>query len=165
MNFSCRIAQLLHEDHRETIGLIEMLEDMVGRARRKTPDANDPTVRKVLEKTAGMIAHETRHHFAFEEDELFTRLEAAGDVGIGAHLREEHSAILPLGERTEALANAALADGFTDASWAEFRTLTGELTERMLAHIQKEEMALLPMLDDLLDPETDMALSMAFDET
>jgi hypothetical protein len=32
----------------------------------------------------------------------------------------------------------------------------------MLAHIQKEEMALLPVLDDLLDAETDLELSTAY---
>lgn len=162
MEFSRRMAQLLHEDHRETIALIEMLEDMIGRAKRKTPDVNDPAVGKTLQKTADMIAREIRFHFGFEEDELFTRLEDAGDVGIGAHLREEHQAILPLGEKAGELAELALSNGFTDESWLTFRSLAGELTERMLSHIQKEEMALLPMLEDLLDPETDMQLAEEF---
>lgn len=162
MDFSSRVAQLIHEDHSETITLIELLEDMIAKARRNTPDVSDMLVSKTLKKTAEMIAHETRHHFYFEENLLFPILEEAGDVAIGAHLREEHAAILPLGERVEALANTALADGFTDASWVEFRNVTGEMTERMLSHIQKEEMALLPLLEDLLDPETDMELSEAF---
>ena len=165
MDFERRIAQLLHEDHRETIALIEMLEDMIARAKRTTPDVGDASVRTALEKTSELVVQEIRHHFSFEEDELFTRLEAAGDVAIGAHLREEHQAILPLGERVSALAVEALRDGFTGQGWAEFRSLTGELTERLLAHIQKEEMALLPMLDELLDPETDMMLSEAFAST
>ncbi|HYQ99934.1 MAG TPA: hemerythrin domain-containing protein, partial [Casimicrobiaceae bacterium] len=37
-----------------------------------------------------------------------------------------------------------------------------ELVERQVAHIQKETMALLPMLDDLLDEETDRALAFAY---
>ena len=162
MNFSSRIAQLIHEDHSETITLIELLEDMVAKAGRKTPDVADDVVSKTLKKTADLIVHETRHHFQFEENRLFPILEEAGDQAIGAHLREEHAAILPLGEQVEALATAALAEGFDDNSWANFRNLTGEMTERMLAHIQKEEMALLPLLEDLLDPETDMELSEAF---
>lgn len=162
MDFTSRIAQLIHEDHSETIALIESLEEMVAKARRNTPDVNDPQVSKTLKKAAEMIAHETRGHFHFEENNLFPLLEEAGDVAIGAHLREEHASILPLGERAETLANDALANGFTDESWKEFRNLTGEMTERMLSHIQKEEMALLPLLEDLLDPETDMELSEAF---
>jgi hemerythrin-like domain-containing protein len=34
-----------------------------------------------------------------------------------------------------------------------------ELVERQVSHIQKEEMALLPMLSDLLDDETDRRLA------
>jgi hypothetical protein len=36
------------------------------------------------------------------------------------------------------------------------------MVERQVAHIQKETMALLPMLDGLLDEETDRALSFAY---
>ena len=41
----------------------------------------------------------------------------------------------------------------------QFKAHAGELIERLLAHIQKEEMALLPMLEELLDPQTDFELS------
>ena len=47
------------------------------------------------------------------------------------------------------------------AQTGDFRRLALELVERQVAHIQKESMALLPMLDDLLDDETDRALSFA----
>jgi hypothetical protein len=36
------------------------------------------------------------------------------------------------------------------------------MVERQVAHIQKETMALLPMLDDLLDDDTDRELSMSY---
>lgn len=163
MEFSRRISQLLHEDHAETISLIEMLEDMIAKARKNAPDINDAAVKKTLEKSAAMIDHELNHHFSFEEDELFTRLEEAGDASIGEHLREEHAAILPLGENVATLAAQALNESFTQESWAEFRNLAGELIERMLSHIQKEEMSLLPMLEDLLEPEMDMELAEAFE--
>lgn len=159
MQFSRRTAQLLHEDHRETLAMIEDLEGLLARARRTPPDINDPATRKTVEKAANAIEHEVRDHFAFEENELFTRLADMGDEDIGAHLRDEHHAILPVGEAVSALARAALQDGFSDRNWPQFKSRTGELIERMLAHIQKEEMALLPMLEDLLDPETDLQLS------
>ncbi len=37
-----------------------------------------------------------------------------------------------------------------------------EIVERQVSHIQKETMALLPLLDDLLDDDTDRELSMAY---
>ena len=159
MEFSRRTAQLLHEDHRATLEMIESLENLIARAKRNLPDISNADTKKTLAHAATAIEQEVRGHFAFEEDELFTRLAELGDVEIGDHLRDEHRAILPVGEQVAALAKAALNSGFTDQSWSQFKILAGELTERLLAHIQKEEMALLPVLDELLDPETDFALS------
>lgn len=159
MNFNRRTAQLLHEDHQATIQVIEALDQMINRARKSAPDINDAKVSGALKAAATAISEEVSDHFAFEENELFTRLEELGDVGIGTHLREEHAAILPLGKEVARRAGKALDDGFTQAEWTEFRTMTGELIERMFAHIQKEEMALLPMLEEILDNETDMELS------
>jgi len=162
MGFVRRTPQLLHEDHQRTIEVVEALDRMIARAGRGMPDARDSANRSTLEKTANTILAEISNHFSFEETELFTRLEAAGDVAISTHLRDEHEAILPLGLMVAELARSALDDGFSDAGWASFRSAAGEMTERMLTHIQKEEMALLPMLDDLLEPEEDMELSTAY---
>lgn len=164
MSFSRRTAQLLHEDHQATIAVIESLDALLARARKKAPDVADPAVRNTLEAAGSAIEDEVSDHFAFEEDELFTRLEEMGDVGIGDHLRGEHAALLPLGHSVAEMARDALAGGFTVESWTRFRTVSAELIERMFAHIQKEEMALLPMLDELLDSETDMQLSSAYGE-
>jgi hemerythrin-like domain-containing protein len=164
MSFTRRTAQLLHEDHQATIEVIEALDQMIARARKNAPDLGDAKVRAALTAATNAIEEEISIHFAFEEDELFTRLEDMGDVEIGAHLRDEHAAILPLGKEVSQRAKRALDTGFSSTEWVEFRTVTGELIERMFAHIQKEEMALLPMLDELLDSKTDMELAMAYGE-
>ena len=165
MSFTCRTAQLLHEDHQATVGVIEDLDRMIARAKRTMPDINDSDVNSTLVKAAASISDEVSRHFSFEEDELFTRLEEMGDAQIGAHLREEHAILLPLGNQVASLARAALSDGFSQASWTEFRASAVELIERMITHIQKEEMALLPMLEETLDPETDLALSTAYNDS
>ncbi len=159
MMFSRRTAQLLHEDHQATVAVIEGLDELLARARKKTPDVTDVKVQKVLKAASGTIQEEIDNHFAFEENELFTRLEEMGDVAIGEHLRGEHAALLPLGQQVASQARTALAEGFTPESWGQFRALAGELVERMLMHIQKEEMALLPALEELLDDDDDMELS------
>ncbi len=165
MEFTRRTAQLLHEDHHETLVMIENLEAMIAAAKRKLPDINDSTVRSTLEKAATSIQKEVRDHFAFEESELFTRLAELGDEDIGNHLRDEHKAILPLGVQVSDLAKAALIENFTDDSWQQFKEIAAELIERMLSHIQKEEMALLPLLDEILDSETDFKLSENYGST
>ena len=164
MSFSRRTAQLLHEDHQATVAVIESLDQLLAKARKKAPNTADPSVLKTLNAAGSAIEEEVSNHFAFEENELFTRLEDMGDVGIGVHLREEHRALLPLGKSVAEKAREAIANGFTNETWTEFRTVAAELIERMFAHIQKEEMALLPALEDLLDAETDMELSTAYAE-
>jgi hemerythrin-like domain-containing protein len=165
MSFTRRTAQLLHEDHQATVVIIESLDQLLAKARKKAPDTTDPKVFETLKAAGTAIEEEVSEHFAFEENELFTRLEDMGDVGIGTHLREEHRALLPLGRSVAEMAREAMANGFTDDTWAKFRAVAAELIERMFAHIQKEEMALLPALEDLLDAETDMELSTAYTES
>lgn len=162
MTFSRRTAQLLHEDHQQTIAVIEALDQLIAKHRKKAPDTRDALVRNTLAQATGALEEEVNQHFEFEETELFTRLEDMGDVGIGEHLREEHRALTPLGKSVAEMARGALENGFDDAGWTQFRTTAAELIERMYAHIQKEEMALVPALEDLLDPETDMELSIAY---
>jgi hemerythrin-like domain-containing protein len=165
MSFTCRTAQLLHDDHQATVGVIEDLDQMIARAKRYMPDINDPAVKATLTKAAASISDEVSRHFSFEEDQLFTLLEEMGDAQIGAHLREEHSILLPLGKQVASLGEVALSEGFSEEIWKEFRAKAVELIERMITHIQKEEMALLPMLEEILDPETDLALSTAYNDS
>jgi len=159
MSFTNRISQMLHEEHRATVALIERLEQLLARQRGGSPpDTGERGVAQLLADLSSGGEAEVQRHFAFEEGHLFTYLEAIGDVAIGAHLTEEHNAMRPIGVRVAALARQAAARGFDGAEWNEFRRLGHELCERMLAHVQKEEMALLPLLDECMDSETEARL-------
>jgi hemerythrin-like domain-containing protein len=159
MDFRNRIPRALHEEHRATLELLEALEDLSVKHRRAAPDPQDRAVQRTLRQAIAVVDDDVRHHFAFEEAELFTRMAAMGDVAIGRHLTDEHQILLPLCEQLQGAARTALDAGFSAASWSDFKGLAAELTERMQAHIQKEEMALLPMLEDILDRDTDVALA------
>jgi hemerythrin-like domain-containing protein len=165
MDFSRRTAQLLHEDHRATIAMVEALESLISKSKKSPPDMNDMTVRKTLKQACSNISQEVTSHFAFEEGELFSRLAEFGDEAIGQHLSQEHQAMLPIANQVAGLAEEALQSQFSSRAWQQFCHLAGELAERMLTHIQKEEMALLPMLEELLDAETDMELATLFSQT
>jgi hemerythrin-like domain-containing protein len=158
MSFTNRISETLHEEHRGTIALMERLERLIARQRRSPPNTGDPAVAQLLSDLAAGVADEVQRHFDFEERQLFTFLDAVGDVAIGAHLTEEHSVMRPLGIRLGEMARAATARGFDENAWNEFRRLGGEVCERMLAHIQKEEMALLPLIEESMDSATEARL-------
>jgi len=159
MSFAHRVTQMLHDEHMATVEMLNGLEEILAKAGKSPPDTGSDSVRNALGTAAALIEEEVHSHFSFEEQSLFTRLAEMGDEAIGAHLTEEHQIMLPVGEKIAAMARQALESGFTQETWTEFRGAASELIERMLAHIQKEEMALLPVLDEILDAETDFALS------
>jgi hemerythrin-like domain-containing protein len=159
MSFIHRVTRMLHDEHMASVAMLNDLEGLLAASGRTAPDTSAAAVADTLAAIADVIEGEVTSHFAFEEEQLFTRLAEFGDDAIGQHLSEEHRAILPLGQALARMARTALTDGFTPEIWDRFRSRAGELVERMLAHIQKEEMALLPILDDVLDTETDFLLS------
>jgi len=166
MSFTNRISQTLYEEHRATVALMERLEQLIARQRRSgPPNVGDNAVAKLLSDLATGFEAEVLRHFAFEEDRLFSYLAAIGEEPIGAHLAEEHAVIRPVGVRVAALARAATATGFDAAQWEEFCRLGQELCERLLAHAQKEDMALLPLIEDSMDAETEARLLEEYLET
>jgi hemerythrin-like domain-containing protein len=159
MSFNNRISQTLHDEHGATVALMERLEQLLARGRRAgPPDKADSNVARLLSDLPTSLETEVDRHFTFEENHLFNYLEAVGDTGICEHLTSEHQVMRPLGTRVAALARAAAIGGFTPESWEEFTRLGQELGDLMLAHVQKEEMALLPVIEDNMDSETEARL-------
>ena len=157
MSFTNRVSQRLHEEHRATVALMERLEQLLARHRR-APDNGDPAVSLLLSELSASLETEVRRHFDFEEDQLFTYLNGTGDEAIGALLTDEHRVIRPLGAEVAKLAREAAAQGFDEATWSKFRRPALELCQRLLAHVEKEEMALLPLLQDGMDADTEARL-------
>lgn len=158
MSYVNRISQALHDEHGATVALMERLEQMLARNRRGPPDIADSNVSRLLSDLSNSVETEIGRHFDFEENHLFTFLEAMGDAGIGEHLTTEHNTMRPVGARVAEIARAAAANGFTSAEWDEFKRLGQELGDSMLAHVQKEEMALLPVIEENMDSETEARL-------
>ena len=159
MSFTNRISQTLHDEHGATVALMERLEQLLARGRRAgPPDKADSSVARLLSDLSTSLETEVGRHFTFEENHLFNYLEAVGDTGICEHLTSEHQVMRPLGTRVAALARAAASGGFTPESWEEFTLLGQELGDLMLAHVQKEEMALLPVIEENMDSETEARL-------
>ena len=89
----------------------------------------------------------------------------AGEGDIAELLAEEHDAIRAVARDVLPLAQAAAAGALTDAESDALRRGALEMVERQVAHIQKETMALLPLLEDLLDEDTDRELAFAYAST
>jgi len=165
MTFASRTSQTLHDEHGMTVALMERFEQAIVRNRRGPPNVQERSIAQLLCDLSTGVEAEVERHFTFEETKLFSYLTVYGDGEIAAHLTDEHNAIRPLGHRIASLARHGFANGFEADQWTEFCRLGGELCERMLAHIQKEEMALLPLLEEALDANADAQLHQEYTET
>ena len=160
MNFARQTSHRLHEEHRANLDLLGRVEQALVRMPRG--GSGDAELAKLAGKLGEHLTQDVERHFGFEERELFTRLREAGDEGIAGLLQEEHDAIRDVAAELLPLTQAATAGTLDAAGWDALKRGALELVERQVAHIQKEEMALLPALDDLLDDETDRELAFAY---
>ena len=166
MNFSNRICQTLHEEHVATVTLLERLQQLlINRRNSGPPNTSDLTVARLLTDLASGLGREIDRHFAFEENHLFTYLVEMGNSGIGAQLTAEHRVILPLGTRVAEIARAVAGRAFTPAEWDEFVRSGRALADNLIPHAQKEDMALLPMIEANMDQETEAHLHQEYLET
>lgn len=155
MSFMRQVSRLLDDEHRSSIALL----DRVGHALA----AGDASALQALAAPLQrQVEHEINHHFGFEETELFPRLAEAGDGDLASLLAEEHETLRAVAAELQPLAAQLAAGTLSPAQRDALQRVAGELVERQVSHIQKETMALLPMLDDLLDEETDRQLAFAY---
>ncbi len=155
MNFLRQVSRLLDDEHRSSIALLDRLGHALA--------SHDETALQAMAMPLlRQLEHEIGHHFGFEETEIFPRMAEAGDADLAALLAEEHDTLRAVAAELQPLARQ-LAQGTLPAPQrARLQRLALELVERQVAHIQKETMALLPMLDDLLDDEIDRQLSVTY---
>ena len=161
MTFRHQVSNALDDEHRTHLDLLGRVEQALARAPRPgaSPDTELVRVIRALERH---LETEVERHFDFEERELFPRMEDAGDGDLAALLVEEHGAIRAVCNELLPLLREAGGGTLSTTGWAMLRRTALEIVERQVAHIQKETMALLPLLDDLLDDETDRELAFAY---
>lgn len=156
MNYSRQVSQALDQEHRASLEHFERVERaLVGSG----SEAEWPALAAALVR---QLEHEIGRHFDFEEKELFTRMAESGDADMVELLLEEHHSIRAVAEELLPLARALARGPLSASERATFKRLGLEMVERMVAHIQKESMSLLPTLEDLLDEDTDRELTFAY---
>jgi len=154
---STQVSRILDDEHRNNIALLGKVEQSFARALRYEPGLAGLTGQLVR-----ALEHDIDRHFRFEEESLFPRMADAGDGEMAGLLVEEHESIREVAAELLPLARQAAGGTIDEAGWSRLRLCALELVERQVAHIQKETMALLPLLDDVLDDDTDRELAFAY---
>jgi len=159
-----QVTHALDDEHRASLALLARVEDVFARPPSQRAML-DPDVARLAATFCRHMEGEMVRHFDFEERALFPKMIDAGDSGMAELLTEEHDAIRAVAAEILPLARAA-ANGTLDAAgWRMLQRGSLEMVERLVSHIQKETMALLPLLDNLLDDETDRELAFAYAAT
>jgi iron-sulfur cluster repair protein YtfE (RIC family) len=163
MDFQRQTSRRLYEEHVATLLLLARVERrFTGRAGAYPPAADDGDWPAFARAMLSAIEVEVARHFEFEERDLFPRLEEAGDGDLAALLSEEHATIRAVAQPLVDLLRHALEDGLQPQQWQTLKTLALEFSERLGSHAQKEDGALLPLLDNMLDEDTDRELFGAY---
>ena len=155
MDFQRNITRRLHQEHEETFELCARIERAFSARGRSAPGAGDEAWRAFARRVDGELDQGVLRHFDFEERELFPLLEAGSEAAIAQLLLEEHEQIRECVQEFRSLLAVSRETGLERAQWTRLGSLGAELAERLVGHAQKEEMALLPALDDLLADEQD----------
>lgn len=127
------------------------LENRVGGlgADRPLDPGNDEDYRQLADLITALDA--VVRHNAFEEKELFPILCSSGAEDLADMLADEHLVMVPLVQRLRRLAGELLEGGVDQLKWRNFCQTASEFTAQILAHLQKEELGVVQVIDSLLD--------------
>ena len=158
MHFQRQITRKLHDEHVNIISLLERFGQALGRLRAQVPAAGDPEWNVLLVQLGAALQYEVTRHFALEEDQLFPLLRDRGEGDLADLLVEEHAAIRKITSPLIDLISRARLGQLDAAGWRMLKAHGLELVERLASHAQKEQGALVPLVDELLDETTDNIL-------
>jgi hemerythrin-like domain-containing protein len=154
-------GQILAREHRDNLALLGRVEQAMLRGGGAGADI-DADALQLVRSLSEHMTHDLARHFAFEEQQLFPRMVTAGEGDLSELLTEEHEAIRAVAAELAPFV-AAASNGVLDAEGSDnLRRLALEMVERLLSHVEKEEMSLVPLLDDLLDDDTDRELALGY---
>jgi DUF438 domain-containing protein len=158
MELQRQISRKLHDEHVHVIDLLGRFGRALARLGAGAPPAGDADWRMLLGQLGAALQYEITSHFDLEETQLFPRLHARGEGELAEMLFEDHERIREVTRPLLAAVARAQAGTLDEAGWRALKISGLELVERLGAHAEKEQGALVPLVDEMLDDATDQEL-------
>jgi hemerythrin-like domain-containing protein len=158
MDLQRQISRKLYEEHVAVIDLLGRFARALERLTGGPPAADDAAWRMLPAQVATALEHEISRHFELEETQIFPRLHERGEGDLAELLLEDHELIRGVTRPLLGLLAQAQAGGLDAAGWRTLKALGLELAERLGSHAEKEQGALVPLVDEMLDEATDEEL-------
>jgi len=152
------ISRKLHDEHVAIIDLLGRFARALERLGAGPPAADDATWRVLLPQVGTALEYEITQHFDLEETQLFPRLHERGEGELAELLFEDHEVIRGVTRPLLGLVAQAQAGTLEAAGWRTLKALGLELSDRLGSHAEKEQGALVPLVDEMLDEATDQEL-------
>ena len=151
-------SRQLHEEHLHVIGLLDRLALAAARLGGAPPAQDDALWSQLLPQLAGTLQHEVTRHFDLEEQKLFPLLREQGHGDLADLLFEEHEVIRAVARPLLDVVARARAGSLDAAGWKSLRLLALELVDRLGSHARMEQDALVPVVEEILDDNTDLEI-------
>ncbi len=161
MELQRQISRKLYEEHvavLELLGRFGRALERLGAAPPAPPAPDDAAWRVLLAQVDTALEYEITRHFDLEETQLFPRLHARGEGDLAELLFEDHEMIRAVTRPLLGLVARARAGRLDAAGWRSLKASGLELVERLGSHAEKEQGALVPVVDEMLDEATDQEL-------
>lgn len=153
-----QISRKLHQEHVAVLDLLARFGRLLARLQGGVPGAGDPAWETLLAQLATALEYEITRHFSLEEEQLFPRLHQRGEGELAELLFEEHEAIRAVARPLLGLITRARSGSLDAAGWRSLKLSGLELVDRLGSHAEKEEGALVPLVDEMLDEAADREL-------
>jgi hemerythrin-like domain-containing protein len=158
MQLQRQTSRTLHEEHVAVLALLERFGQALIPLKSAPPAGEAPAWGLLLRQLETALQHEVTRHFALEEEQLFPRLRASGEGDLADLLLEEHASIREVAAALLGFIARAQRGELDEPQWRSFRVQGLELVERLGSHARKEEDALVPLVDEMLDEHTDLEI-------
>lgn len=165
MEMTRQVNRVLHDEHMHVQSLLNRLGDLLGRNFDPAQALPCGEAQALLTALAPVLEGGLARHFRLEEEELFPRLVDEGEDDMVGLLREEHEALLPLAAEVAKWVGRARQGPLSATQWSSFRHVGLAFVELQTSHIEKEELALLPALEDAIDEDDDLRICLAYAAT
>ncbi len=158
MEMQRQVSRRLHNEHVAILDLLSRFAQALGRVVAHPPAADDPVWKQLVPSLESALQYEISHHFDFEEEQIFPRLHQSGQGDLAELLFEDHEAIRPKVPPVLALLARVRMGQLDEAGWRSLKASGLDLADTLGSHAEKEQGALVPLIDDLIDEATDQEL-------
>lgn len=161
------VANCLSREHQEAAHLMRRFGGFLSlHSASSSPDWSQFEARDLAKTLALTLNHEIKQHFALEESSIFPFMEDEGLGDLVEILLADHKEISKLVLEIEPhLRAAGKGEALSDTDWAFLFRKGNALVTDLIAHIEKEENGLIPLIEESMNESKANEILVLYEES